>query len=209
LLAVDAGADAVGFVFAPSPRRVTPAQAAAIIAHLPATIEKIGVFVDTSVDQIYVTVRECHLTGVQLHFDAAPALPAKLHQHLGPEVRILRVLHFDALAAAESLAQLDTHSQDPHVAAVLIDSRSPQAVGGTGIAFDWLSAQTTVFQNAKERKLIAAGGLNPDNVSEAIHLLRPWGIDVASGVESAPGKKDAKRLREFVARARAAEDAPK
>jgi len=210
LLAVEAGADAVGFVFAPSPRRVAPAQAAAIIAHLPAAIEKIGVFVDTPADQIYAAVRECHLTGVQLHFDASPGLPAKLHQHLGPELRILRVLHFDAQAAAESLAQFDAHSQDTHIAAVLVDSRSPQAVGGTGVAFDWLSAQQTIFNNAKAcKRLIAAGGLNPDNVAEAIRLLRPWGIDVASGVEAVPGRKDAKRLREFLARARAAEDASK
>ena len=206
LLAAEAGADAVGFIFAPSPRRVTPAEAAAIVAHLPASVEKIGVFVDASLDQIYATVRACGLTGVQLHFDADPALPAKLHQRLGSRLRIHRVVHFDAQDAAESLAQLAEHGQNPHIDAVLIDSRTPSAVGGTGIAFDWIAAQKTVFQDAKVSKhLIAAGGLNPENVAEAINLFHPWGIDVASGVEAAPGKKDAEKLRAFIARARAAE----
>jgi phosphoribosylanthranilate isomerase len=209
LLAVEAGADAVGFVFAPSPRRVTPAEAAAIAAHLPTSVDKIGVFVDASPDQIYATVRACHLTGVQLHFDADPALPAKLHQRLGTELRILRVVHFDAQADREHAAQLAAHNHDPHVAAVLVDSRSQKAVGGTGIAFDWLSAQKTIFQDAKERKLIAAGGLDPENVAEAIATLRPWGIDVASGVEAAPGKKDPEKLRAFISRARTAEAASK
>jgi phosphoribosylanthranilate isomerase len=210
LLAAEAGADAVGFVFAPSPRRVTPTETAAIVAHLPASVEKIGVFVNASLSQIYATVRECGLTGVQLHFDADPALPAKLHQRLGPRLRILSVVHFNAQDAAESFIQLTAHDQNPHIDGVLIDSRTPSAVGGTGVAFDWIAAQKTVFQDAKVSKhLIAAGGLNPENVAEAISLLRPWGIDVASGVEAAPGKKDAEKLRAFIAHARAAESASK
>ena len=82
-LAVDAGANAVGFVFAPSPRHVTVSEVAAIVAHLPATVEKIGVFVDAGFEEIYSTVRSCGLTGVQLHFEAASALPAKIHERLG------------------------------------------------------------------------------------------------------------------------------
>jgi len=204
-LAVEAGADAVGFVFAPSPRRVTAAQVAAIVPHLPATVEKIGVFVDAALDEIYSTVRECGLTGVQLHFDAGPELPAKLHELLGPELRILRVVHFDARAGKLIKKQIAEHARNPHVDAVLVDSRTVAAVGGTGATFDWAIARKTLFQGAKEWKLIAAGGLNPANVAEAIAMLRPWGVDVVSGVESAPGKKDPKKVREFVARARAAE----
>jgi phosphoribosylanthranilate isomerase len=90
------------------------------------------------------------------------------------------------------------------VDAVLVDSRTATAVGGTGSAFDWASARSTVFLDAIERKLIAAGGLTPANVARAIATLRPWGVDAVSGVESEPGRKDPKKLKDFVARARAA-----
>jgi phosphoribosylanthranilate isomerase len=204
LLAVEAGADAVGFVFAPSPRQVTAVQAAAIARKLPPSLEKIGVFVDAPLDQIYSVVRECELTGVQLHFDAAPDLPEKIRKHLGPQMRILRVVHFDAGAAALAAEQISLQVRSPHVDAVLVDSRTATAVGGTGSAFDWASARSTVFLDAIERKLIAAGGLTPANVARAIATLRPWGVDAVSGVESEPGRKDPKKLKDFVARARAA-----
>jgi phosphoribosylanthranilate isomerase len=204
-LAVEAGADAVGFVFASSPRRVTAAEVAAIVPHLPATVEKIGVFVDATLDEIYLTVRECGLTGVQLHFEAAPELPAKLRNVLGAELRTLRVVHFDAGAAKLLKKQIAEHDRDPHVHAVLVDTRTVAAVGGTGAAFDWAIARKTLFQNAAARKRrIAAGGLNPDNVAEAVAMLRPWGVDVVSGVESAPGRKDPFKVRDFVMHARAA-----
>jgi phosphoribosylanthranilate isomerase len=204
-LAVDAGADAVGFVFAPSPRQVTVAEAASIISHLPATVEKIGVFVDAGLAEIYSTVRTSGLTGVQLHFDAAPEMPAKLRERLGPALRILRVLHYEAGPAKQLQAKLAEHAGDPYIDAVLVDSRTAAAAGGTGVAFDWTEARQTLFQNAKERKLIAAGGLNPANVEKAIEVLEPWGVDVVSGVEAAPGRKDPHKVREFVKRARAAE----
>jgi phosphoribosylanthranilate isomerase len=198
-LAADAGADAVGFVFAPSPRRVTVAEVAAIVQHLPATVEKIGVFVDAELDEIYSTVRACGLTGVQLHSEAGPELPARLREWLGPELKILRVVHFGA-GAAEQAAAI---ANDPNVDAVLVDSRTATAVGGTGVTFDWAEARKTVFGGAANLKLIAAGGLNPENVAEAIAMLRPWGVDVASGVEGAPGRKDPAKVRGLVARARA------
>jgi len=94
LLAADAGADAVGFVFAPSPRRVTPEQVSEIVPRLPTTLETIGVFVDASFEEIESTVLTSGLTGVQLHFIAAPDLPARLRERFGPTLRILRVLHF-------------------------------------------------------------------------------------------------------------------
>jgi phosphoribosylanthranilate isomerase len=205
-LAVEAGADAVGFVFAPSPRRVTVAEAAAIVPHLPATVEKIGVFVDTGLEEICSIVQACGLTGVQLHFDADPALPASLRERLGPEVRILRVVHFGVDAAERIVDRIAEHAGNPHVDAVLVDSRTAEAVGGTGVAFDWALAGETFFRNAEARKrLVAAGGLNPDNVAAAIATLRPWGVDAVSGVEAAPGRKDADKVKDFVARARAAE----
>jgi phosphoribosylanthranilate isomerase len=202
LLAANAGADALGFVFAPSPRRVTPAQVAAIVPHLPAAIEKIGVFVDVSFNEIESIVRASSITGVQLHFDAAPDLPAKLRAHFGPQIRIMRVIHF----AGESEGNAAVIIPDANLDAVLVDSRTATAVGGTGQAFDWPAASKTLFQNAAARKLrlVAAGGLNPDNVVEAIRTLRPWGVDVVSGVEAAPGRKDPVKVRAFVACARAA-----
>jgi len=204
-IAAEAGADAVGFVFAPSPRRVTAEQAAVIVPRLPANIEKIGVFVDASVDEIAATVEAVGLTGVQLHSMVTAEETAKLRARFGPGLRILRVVHFDARAGKLIKKQIAEHARNPHVDAVLVDSRTVAAVGGTGAAFDWAIARKTLFQGAKEWKLIAAGGLNPANVAEAIAMLRPWGVDVVSGVESAPGKKDPKKVREFVARARAAE----
>lgn len=199
-LAANAGADALGFIFAPSPRRVTAAQVAAIVPHLPRELEKIGVFVDASFEEIAATVQTAGLTGVQLHFDAAHDLPAQLRERFGPEIRILRVVHFDA----ETAASAPNLNPDPNVNAILIDSRTATAVGGTGKAFDWALASKTLFQNAEACKRIAAGGLTPENVAEAIAILRPWGVDVVSGVEAAPGRKDPAKVHAFVANARAA-----
>jgi phosphoribosylanthranilate isomerase len=202
-LAVEAGADAVGFVFAPSPRRVTASEAASIISHLPLMVEKIGVFVDAGLEEIYSTVRISGLTGVQLHFDAGADLPAKLHERLGPQLRILRVVHFDPGAAELVSKQVAEHARNLHVDGVLVDSRTAKAVGGTGVAFDWAQARKTIFADIGTLKLIAAGGLNPANVAEAIATLRPWGVDVVSGVEAEPGRKDPIKVREFVLRVRA------
>ena len=202
-LAVEAGADAVGFVFAPSPRRVSAAEVAAIVPHLPAAVEKIGVFVDASLSEIYSTVRACGLTGVQLHFEAGPEAPAKLRARLGPQLRVLRVVHFDAGAPDRTAEQIALLSQDSQVDAVLVDSRTATGVGGTGVTFDWKAARRTVFGEAARLKLVAAGGLNPENVAEAVGLLQPWGVDVVSGVEAAPGRKEPNKVGAFVARARA------
>ena len=202
-MAVEAGADAVGFVFAPSPRRVSPVEAASIISHLPPAVEKIGVFVDAHGSEIYSTVRISGLTGVQLHFDAGADLPARLHGQLGPQLRILRVVHFDPDGTELVSKQVAEHAQNLHVDGVLVDSRTVTAVGGTGTAFNWAKARKTVFANFGTLKLIAAGGLDPANVAEAIATLQPWGVDVASGVEAEPGRKDPVKVREFIAQARA------
>ncbi len=199
-VAAHAGADAVGFVFAPSPRRVTAAHVAAITPHLPASLEKIGVFVDATLDEICATVRACGLTGVQLHSEGGPDLTAQLRENFGTNLRILRVVHFGPDAPHHAAAI----TADPNVDAILVDSRTATEVGGTGVAFDWTSARETLFQSTKAgRRLVAAGGLTPDNVAEAIATLRPWGVDVASGVELAPGRKDPRKVRAFIANARA------
>lgn len=229
LLAASAGADAVGFVFAASPRRVTPAQVSAIAPHLPAAVEKIGVFVDASFEEIEATVETAGLTGVQLHFDAAPNLTAQLRARFGSPLRILRVLHFNATAVqvssgssrpglvsghdfsrAEKAPRLsgalapEACFLDANIDAILVDSRTAKAVGGTGKTFDWTLAAATLFQNANTstHRLIAAGGLTPDNVAEAIATLHPWGVDAVSGVEAAPGLKDPIKVRSFIAQSR-------
>jgi len=176
----------------------------AITPHLPATVEKIGVFVDAPLEEIVSTVEASGLTGVQLHFDAELGLPAMLHERLGPEVRILRVVRFGAETAKQCAAEIAEYSLNPHVGAVLVDSRMTDAAGGTGVPFDWDEARKAIFENAAARnRLVAAGGLTPANVTEAIATLRPWGVDVVSGVEAAPGRKDGAKVREFVRRARA------
>lgn len=197
-LAVDAGADAVGFVFAPSPRRVTPEQVAAIIPKLPQVVEKIGVFADAAFEEIASAVVNCGLTGVQLHFEAPTELTARLRDRFGRMLRIVRVVRF----ASESPSAAPDLIEDTNADAVLVDSRSKTGGGGTGVAYDWELAAKVIFRRGAERKFIAAGGLNAANVAEAIARLRPWGVDVASGVESAPGRKDAASVRAFIAGAR-------
>ncbi len=210
-LAVQAGANALGFIFAPSPRRVTIEQVAAITARLPRTIEKYGVFVDAGFDEIVSTVKASGLTGVQLHFAPDPALPMRLRTHFAgipgrPRLGILQVLHFSTAAGLE--AELATLRRDHAVDAVLVDSRTATAVGGTGRSFDWAAARGAFRKTAPHLRLLAAGGLEPGNVAEAIRTLAPWGVDAVSGVESTPGRKDAERVRAFVTAARAAAAAP-
>lgn len=199
-MAAEAGADAVGFVFAPSPRQISVEQVAKITPYLPEALEKIGVFVDASPAEITEAVRKSGLTGVQLHAETYADTPAKLRAEFGPALRILRVVHFGPDATRQARA----FAADSNVDAVLIDSRTATAVGGTGIAFDWQEARKTIFTPSGTTKLVAAGGLNPANVAEAIRTLIPWGVDVASGVEAAPGRKDPSRVRAFLANARAA-----
>jgi phosphoribosylanthranilate isomerase len=200
-LAANAGADAVGFVFASSPRRVTPEQVAAIIPHLPATLEKIGVFVEAGLDAIAAAVDRCGLTGVQLHASALEPLAGRLRDRFGASLRIIQVLHF----GQEASELLQAVEADPYVDALLIDSRTATTVGGTGVAFDWQAARIQIFGERGRIKLIAAGGLTPHNVAEAITILSPWGVDVSSGVEASPGRKDPERVRQFIANAREAE----
>lgn len=197
-LAAEAGADAVGFVFAPSPRHVTAAQVAALTPHLPAKLEKIGVFVGSTFDEIASIVRASGLTGVQIHSEGGRDLAARLRMEFGPGLRILRVVHF----GAEAAEQARILASDPDIDAILVDSRTATAVGGTGIAFNWAEARATIFRPAGDVKFVAAGGLAPDNVAEAIATLQPWGVDVVSGVEASPGRKDPARVRDFIGIAR-------
>ena len=197
-LAADAGADAVGFVFATSPRQVTIDQVEVITPDLPSSVEKIGVFVDSTFEEISATVKACGLTGVQVHQAGGDDLTLRLRDHFGTTLRILRVLHYEPNFSE----QLVSFAADQNADAVLVDSRTKTAVGGTGIRFDWDTA-APIFRGRGVR-LVAAGGLNPRNVGEAVEKLHPWGVDVASGVEAAPGRKDPEKVRLFIEYARRA-----
>lgn len=207
-LAVTYGADAVGFVFADSPRRVMPDVVRSITEKLPRSMEKYGVFIDADFDTIVTTVREAGLTGVQLHATDEIGLAERLRQHyaeLPYHFSILQVLHYVPDTDAFS-AQLRKLRAVDAVDAVLIDSRTATQQGGTGITFDWAEARDSFFREAPHLRLIAAGGLQPENVKQAIRTLQPWGVDVSSGVESQPGRKDPERVAAFIREARATAD---
>lgn len=186
--AVEAGATALGFVcWTKSPRYVDPARAAAIVAALPPHVEAIGVFVDESVAGIRDVVSQIGLTGVQLHGHEPASYAMELES---PVLRALRVDQAQDMAA------------DWPSATLLLDAIDPARRGGTGDTIDWAAAARI----ARTRQLVLAGGLTPDNVSEAIGTVRPFGVDVSSGVEQSPGIKDTEKMTRFIRSARAAFD---
>jgi phosphoribosylanthranilate isomerase len=195
LTAVDAGADALGFVFyEKSPRKIDVASAREIVKNLPPSIEKVGVFVDERVEKILETVSQAGLTAVQLHGaeshepEYIPALKAS---------RDLKV--FLVLPASEIGGGLESNvNGQAGVSAVFFDSGTPQLPGGTGKTFDWKTAASGIEAISKKLKIVVAGGLNSNNVADAIRILRPWGVDVASGVEASPGIKDPQKVRSFI-----------
>jgi phosphoribosylanthranilate isomerase len=206
-LAVELGADAVGFVFAASPRRVTLEQVAAITRHLPAGAERVGVFDDHDPESIAGVALAAGLTAVQLHGGFDEELLQRLGRRLAGGIRIIQTLHWPVgqeSAAAWIGGQVERILGLGITGRVLIDSKVGAAGGGTGVAFDWTAAREVLPSATNGVQLILAGGLRPDNVSQAIGQLRPWGVDVSSGVEAAPGRKDPERLRHFIENARAA-----
>jgi phosphoribosylanthranilate isomerase len=205
-LAAELGADAVGFVFAPSLRQVTPAQVAEITPHLPPQVERIGVFQVFNAQEIARAAQQAGLTAVQLHGVVPIESLRQLHGIFQGRLQIIQTVHWQVDAGpqlntivAQRLKGIAAHGL---VKRVLIDSKVGNAIGGTGIPFDW-SAARTVFASAGDGlQLIVAGGLRPDNVAEAIHGLAPWGVDVASGVEATPGRKSPEKLAAFIKKAR-------
>lgn len=186
LMAAAAGADALGFVFHPaSPRHVTHEQAAAIIRHLPPFIQTVGLFVNEGSAIVNETADRCGLDIIQLHGEESPEYCAAVRR---------RVIKAFRIKDQSSLAALD----DYRAVGCLLDAWSPAAHGGTGQSFNWeYAAQTAV-----DRAVVLAGGLNPDNVAEAVGIVRPYAVDVSSGVESSPGRKDAELVRQFISNAR-------
>lgn len=207
-MAAELGADAVGFVFAPSRRRVTAKDVAQITPHLPANVERVGVFDSLYAEEIAAAVREAGLTAVQLHGGGEFVLARRLNDLFEGKIRIIQTVHWAVDAGEESAKavrqRLNAIRSGGIIERVLIDSKVGQATGGTGVSFDWAAARDVLQSGGHRLKMIVAGGLRPDNVAEAITQLNPWGVDVASGVEKGPGRKDPEKLREFIQNARAA-----
>lgn len=189
LLAVAMGADAVGFVFAPSVRQVAPTLARDIARRLPPEILTIGVFRDEAPKRVLEITELAGLRGVQLHGREPPEQARWLRQRT-------RFVMQGFPAADPAVAK----AKDYGVDAVLLDNPTP----GSGRVFDWALASEV----PSGVRLVIAGGLTPDNVGDAVSAVQPWGVDVATGVEREPGRKDPVKLRTFIAAARGAERAP-
>ncbi|MFZ0806893.1 MAG: phosphoribosylanthranilate isomerase [Candidatus Sulfotelmatobacter sp.] len=195
LIAVDAGADAVGFVFyEKSPRCVSVETVREIVERLPAEVEKIGVFVNQVDGTLCDVADRSGLTAVQMHGDNEDPHVADLVIAKRPKLKVLAAVSMSK-ASPDGWAML-WHPDAVH--AFLADSGDSSKSGGTGKIFDWTSSGPAVQNIKKLGRVVAAGGLTPGNVGEAIAILRPWGVDVVSGVEARPGKKDPDKVRAFV-----------
>jgi phosphoribosylanthranilate isomerase len=199
LTAVEAGADALGFVFyEKSPRNISWETARSIVRELPAGVEKVGVFVNQVEDSLCDVADKVGLNAIQLHGD-----------NEDPHVADLVAKRRSAL---KIMVAISMHQPNPEgwammwspevVHAFLVDSGNSSRPGGTGESFDWQKARAKVSVIARLGRIAIAGGLTPANVAHAMRILEPWGVDVSSGVESTPGKKDAEKVRAFVTAAR-------
>lgn len=181
LAAVEAGADALGFVFfEKSPRNILPEQAAAIIRRLPPFVQTVGLFVNEQVAVINSIADRCGLDIVQLHGDETPEFCT------GVKRRVIKAFRVRDQSSLDQIGEYD-------VTACLLDAWSPAARGGTGETFNWELAAAA----AASRCIVLAGGLTPENVAEAMAAVRPYAVDVSSGVEIAPGCKDRRKMFEF------------
>lgn len=200
--ALDAGANALGFILTASPRQIALQLAAEIIRELPPSTEKIGVVANEPSETLRHLAETLGLTGFQLHGNEPPDQISEFRRTLGLR-KIIKTLHMRELLAEP--AKLDAYlANAASIDGFLLDSGSASTLGGTGNAFDWKSALPLVDRIKQNKPVIVAGGLNPDNVGAAIRLFEPCGVDVVSGVEISPGTKDPARLRAFIAAARAA-----
>jgi len=199
LVAVEAGADAVGFVFyEKSPRCVTVETVKEIVEKLPQRLEKVGVFVDANCDRIRSVVFQTGLTAVQLHGRESME---SVWQNVRPAIECVGVSKLIPMVPGNALKDegiLISARAQRETFAVLIDSQVNGASGGTGITFDWEAAREMVQTLGLRLPVIVAGGLTPLRVCEAIKVFHPFGVDVTSGVEVQPGKKDPEKVRAFV-----------
>ncbi len=208
-ISVDAAADAVGFVFATSPRKVQAEHVTAITAKMPDDLTHVGVFQSRNLAEIVAAVRTAGLSGIQLHGGLDLALLEELRREFGDSQFLIQTLHWsvDADPATSEQALRDSMRavvRQNLADAILLDARTAGTSGGTGRTIDWTRAREIVAGEAGRMRIILAGGLNPQNVAQAIQTVRPWGVDVSSGVERQPGKKDPVRVRAFIEAARIA-----
>lgn len=183
LLAVALGADALGFVFAPSPRQISPALAREIVKRLPPETVTVGVFRNEIPSRIIEIVNEARLQGAQLHGHETPAMTAEV----ATDVRfVIKAV----VAGSKDAASAKDFASD----AILVDGLHP----GSGTAYDW----ELLRDIPTDIRLMLSGGLTPENVAAGIAQVHPWGVDVSSGVEKAPGLKDAVKMRHFITNAR-------
>jgi phosphoribosylanthranilate isomerase len=187
--AVHAGADAVGLMlYSGSPRHITPEAAQEIAGNLPPSVIRVGVFVDPNPEDVFAAIRLCGLNLLQFHGAETP----QFCQQFG--VMTMKAFR---MKNAESLAALASFSAD----AFLLDSHVPDKPGGTGQTFNW---DLAVAAKKFGRPIFLAGGLTPENVADAIRAAQPFAVDVSSGVEISPGRKDPEKIRAFIAAARGA-----
>lgn len=193
MAAIEAGADALGFVFVPGTKRaMTAAGAGEICRHLPPMVARVGLFVNATVAEIEETIAVAGLDTIQLHGEETAEFAARWLQR----VRVIKAFR---VRDAASLAAVPAYYQACH--AILLDAFDPAAHGGTGTRFDWSLAELI---RGLPKPVIIAGGVRPDNVAEAVRLFRPFAVDVSSGVEAGPGRKDPEKVRALVKNAKAA-----
>ncbi len=169
-------------------------------------MERVGVFGAIPAEEIAAAVEKARLTTVQLHGGFDRSVTERLIQLLGSQVKLIQTVHWTlgkTTTAGEVGDQLARIAQGALPDRVLVDTKIGVAEGGTGVTFDWANAREIIASQPTLR-LIVAGGLRPDNVAEALHVLTPWGVDVASGVECEPGRKDLGKLNAFIENARRA-----
>ena len=207
LAASEFGADAVGFVFAPSKRQVNAEQVREIVAQLPEGVERVGVFGDLPAEEIARAAETARLTTVQFHGGFHLGLTERLGELL-PQLSMIQTVHWDLSSdppyrdVSDQLGKIVGYAPGRRV---LADAKVNGASGGTGMSFAWDHAGDLLgrYREAGLR-IIVAGGLRPENVGEAVRVMQPWGVDVASGVESEPGKKDHAKMKAFIENARRA-----
>ena len=191
LAAAQAGADALGFVFYDqSPRRVSVEAAAAIIPSLPPFIVKVGVFVNAPEDLVFRAIRQCGLNLLQFHGDEPPEYCLQFG------LMSMKAFRIRDAASLDALPNYKTDS-------FLLDAFAPDKLGGTGHTFNW---DLAIAAQKFARPIFLAGGLPPENVAEAVRRVRPYAVDVSSGVESAPGQKDHAKVKAFISAAKAASE---
>ena len=183
-VAADAGADAIGLIFAESPRKVTLKEARKVSVGLPENILKVGVFVDAEPGEVLEIAREVGLDLAQLHGDETPETVAAIRNAGLPVMKALRVRNMEALGA------LERYEAD----LFMLDAWSARARGGTGETFDWGLAKSVKGRG----NIVVSGGLTPENVREAVEFFEPYGVDASSSLEERPGKKSGERVRRFV-----------